>query len=61
MEGNFLSRYNNKIENWTRLIDTDPTNKRRYESEMSDYMISCMPYMNQYAPEAEEIPNSDTV
>ena len=61
MEGNFLSRYNNKIENWTRLIETDPTNKRRYESEMSDYMISCMPYMNQYADDLEETTNTDNV
>ena len=61
MEGNFLSRYKNKIEHWTTLIETDPTNKKRYESEMSDYMISCMPYMNQYADEAEEITNTDNI
>ena len=61
MEGNFLSRYNNKIDNWTRLIETDPTNKRRYEAEMSDYMISCMPYMNQYADDLEETTNTDNV
>jgi len=39
MEGNFLSRYKNKIENWTNLIETDPSNKSRYEDEMSDYII----------------------
>lgn len=61
MEGNFLSRYNNKIENWTRLIETDPANKRRYEYEMSDYMIRCMPYMNQYADESEETTNTDNI
>ena len=48
MEGNFLSRYNNKIDYWNTLIETDPSNKKRYESEMSDYMIQCMPYMNQH-------------
>jgi hypothetical protein len=61
MEGNFLSRYKNKIENWTNLIDTDPSNKKRYEAEMSDYMIRCMPYMNQYAEEGEEVTNTDNI
>ena len=32
MEGNFLSRYNNKVEEWTELIKTDPENKSKYES-----------------------------
>lgn len=61
MEGNFLSRYKNKIEYWTDLIKTDPDNKNRYESEMADYMIQCMPYMNQYADEAEEETNTDNI
>lgn len=61
MEGNFLSRYQNKIQYWTQLITTDPINKKRYESEMSDYMISCMPYMNQYADEGEETTNTDNI
>jgi len=61
MEGNFLSRYKNKLEYWTQLIETDPTNKNRYETEMSDYMIRCMPYMNQYAEEGEKIINTDNI
>ncbi len=61
MEGNFLSRYNNKVDNWNTLIDTDPTNKRRYETEMSEYIIKCMPYMNQYADETEEKTNTNNV
>ena len=61
MEGNFLSRYKNKVEYWTNLIATDPTNKRGYEDEMSDYMIRCMPYMNQYADDMEESINTDNV
>jgi hypothetical protein len=48
MEGNFLSRYNNKLDEWTRLIKEDPENKRIYESEMSTYMIKCMPFLTQY-------------
>ena len=48
MEGNFLSRFNNKIEVWKTYIQEDPKNKNKYESEMSDYIIKCMPYMKQY-------------
>ena len=61
MEGNFLSRYNNKIENWTNLIESNPSNKSMYEAEMSDYIIRCMPYMNQHTDEAEEKTNTDNV
>jgi len=61
MEGNFLSRYNNKIDYWNTLIETDPSNKKRYESEMSDYMIQCMPYMNQYTDDTEEETNRNNV
>ena len=59
--GNFLSRYKNKIGEWTNLIETDPSNRKRYEAEMSNYMIKCMPYMNQYADEAEETTNTDNI
>ena len=61
MEGNFLSRYKNKVENWTHLINTDPGNKKLYESEMSDYLISCMPYMTQYADTVEDEINTDNI
>jgi len=61
MEGNFLSRYNNKIENWNNLIDTDPHNKSRYEAEMSDYLIRCMPYMNQYTDDIDVETNTNNV
>jgi len=61
MEGNFLSRYNNKIENWNNLIETDPSNKSRYEDEMSEYIIKCMPYMNQYVEENGIETNTDNV
>jgi ribosomal protein S27E len=60
MEGNFLSRYNNKIENWNNLIETDPHNKSKYQSEMSDYIIRCMPYMNQYTDDIDEKTNTNT-
>lgn len=61
MEGNFLSRYNNRIKEWKDLIQNEPHNKKRYESEMSDYIIKCMPYMNQYTDETNEKSNTDNI
>ena len=61
MEGNFLSRYNNRIKEWKDLIDKEPHNKKLYEGEMSDYIIKCMPYMNQYTDEHSERSNTDNI
>tara|TARA_B100000405_G_scaffold302924_1_gene267774 strand:+ start:8660 stop:9607 length:948 start_codon:yes stop_codon:yes gene_type:complete len=61
MEGNFLSRYNNRVREWKDLIEKDPENKGRYEAEMSEYIIKCMPYMNQYTDENGENTNTDNV
>jgi len=61
MEGNFLSRYNNRIEYWSDLIKKDPENKSKYESEMADYIMKCMPYMNQHTEENEEVTNTDNI
>jgi len=61
MEGNFLSRYNNKIEEWSELIKSDPMNKRKYESEMSDYMIQCMPFIERHMSESSEKTHTDNV
>ena len=61
MEGNFLSRYNNKIKTWEKLIRDDPINKSMHESEMSDYIIKCMPYMKQYTEELESEVSTDNI
>lgn len=61
MEGNFLSRYNNKIEEIEKKILTDPLNKTSYESEMADYIIKCMPYMSRHAEEQDETVSRDNV
>ena len=61
MEGNFLSRYNNKINSWNESIEKDPDNKNEYESQMSEYIINCMPYMKQYTEESEKEVNTDNV
>jgi hypothetical protein len=61
MEGNFLSRYNNRIEEWNNLIKNDPDNTKKYECEMAEYIMKCMPYMNQHSDETEEITNTDNI
>jgi ribosomal protein S27E len=58
MEGNFLSRFNNKIHEWNSLIRKHPDKKTHYEEEMSHYIIKCMPYMNEYADEDRETETS---
>ncbi len=62
MEGNFLSRYNNKLDEWGELIKKDPSKKGKYQSEMADYIMKCMPYMNQHTDEGEgEVSNTDNI
>jgi hypothetical protein len=64
MEGNFLSRYKNKLDNWSKSIEEEPHKKSQYEAEMSEYLIKCMPYMNRYIEEdtgEEEETNTDNV
>lgn len=62
MEGNFLSRFNNKIDEWNSMIRGDPSNRSVYEHEMGQYIIKCMPYMNEYAEEERETTsNTDNV
>ncbi len=48
MEGNFLSRYNNRVDEWMAKIEDDPCNKHIYQGELSDYIARCMPYIQQY-------------
>jgi len=61
MEGNFLSRYNNKLDEWSKLIENDPGNRRKYESDMSEYMIKCMPFMNLHIDDGEDKINTDNI
>ena len=61
MEGNFLSRYNNKMDGWKELIQNDPENKGKYEAEMAEYVMNCMPFMNEYTKEDVEMTNTDNI
>ena len=61
MEGNFLSRYNNRIDEWKQHISKDPSNRRKYESEMAEYIMKCMPYLDQHMDDGDERSNTDNV
>ena len=61
MEGNFLSRYENKLAYWTNAIEQFPEKRSLYESEMSAYIIQCMPYMHQHLDETEKISTTNNV
>jgi hypothetical protein len=61
MEGNFLSRYNTRINEWMEKIDADPSNKSLYESEMSEYIMQCMPYLKQYTAEMDGEVTTDNI
>ena len=61
MEGNFLSRYNNTVQEWIDKISVDPINKSTYEYEMSEYIMRCMPYMKQYTFEMDTEITTDNI
>ena len=61
MEGNFLSRYNNRIGEWNELIKKEPMNRGKYESEMAEYIMKCMPYLDQHVEDGGENSNTDNV
>lgn len=61
MEGNFLSRYNNKLDHWKQMMSKDPQNYKKYETEMAHYIMGCVPYMTQYTSEDLEKATTDNI
>ena len=61
MEGNFLSRYNNRVDELTDKIESDPSNRWEYERELSDYIARCIPYVRQYVDEKEGEVTTDNI
>ena len=61
MEGNFLSRYNNRVDELTDKIESDPSNRCEYEQELSDYIARCIPYVRQYVDETEGEVTTDNI
>ena len=61
MEGNFLSRYNNRVDKLTDKIESDPSNKWEYERDLSDYIARCIPYVRQYVDEKEGEVTTDNI
>jgi len=61
MQGSFLSSYETKLQGWEDKIQSDPVNRRKYESEMSEYIIKCMPFLNQYTEDVDAEETNDNV
>jgi hypothetical protein len=53
MEGNFLSRYENKLAEWEKLIESDPDNRDQHEAEMNEYILMCIPFIEKYMEKKE--------
>ena len=54
--GNFLSRFSNRIEEMSEKIDnsSDAREKNERESEMAQYLLSCLPYMSAHTDENDD-------
>lgn len=61
MEGNFLSRFNNTLEEFNSKISVNPKEKSKHENDMANYIINCMPYMNKYIDEGEHKESTDNI
>ena len=61
MEGNFLSRYNSRINEWLVKIENDPVNKSIHESDMSEYIMQCMPYLKQHTADTDGEVSTDNI
>jgi hypothetical protein len=60
MDGNFLGRYEKKIEEFKNLIETDLENKKVHETNMHSYMLDCIPYIEKYSNQNNAIENPKT-
>ena len=54
MEGNFLSRYENKLNEWESLKLKDSSNAYVYDNIIIDYITRCVPYIKRYTVQADE-------
>ena len=54
MEGNFLSRYENKLNEWECLKIKDSSNSHVYDTIIIDYITKCVPYIKRYTLQADE-------
>ena len=61
MEGNFLSRYENRVQEFEKLIESDPVNRERHEQDLYEYMIDCMPFIKEYQNEAATTTTKSTI
>ena len=57
IEGNFLSRFSNRMDVFKTSLDQD---KKQAESDMADYLIKCLPYLDAYAEADDDVDDQQT-
>ena len=58
METNFLSKYEERINEFDALIESDLENSHIHETDRNDYMIQCIPYIKQYSETEKQTTNN---
>ena len=61
MDGNFISRYEAKIDEFEQLILDNPDKADYYRNEMNDYMFKCMPFIQQYNDDTQVVTNNNSI
>lgn len=61
MEGNFLSRYEAKLDEFESMIKNDPDNTVKYEMEMNKYMMQCVSYIRDYTTKSDDKHTIDNI
>lgn len=61
MDGNFISRYEAKIDEFEQLISDDPIHAGKYKNEMNQYMFECIPFIQEYNDETQVVTNNNSI
>ena len=61
MDGNFLSRYESKLEEFEKSIKEDPINAAQHEMDMNTYMLSCVSYIREYTTKTDDKHTIDNI
>ena len=63
MDGTFFNSYEIKISSLEQLIEVtdDPILKKKYNDEITDYMIDCIPFLQKYSEPTKELYERDPI
>ena len=60
MESNFVSKYEERLNEFEKLIKENPADTNQIEDERTAYMISCIPLIRKYCEDSSEVVKSGT-